>query len=141
MKYDNKAGLITRFRDQDILDREKLDYDLHHVDSYMRSKGYLQARTGEPRVEGLGPRRTGFPILPLPVLSSTDEALRITIPVTEGKLYRIGSLKIEGNSIYSEQVIASVIGLKPGDVANGERIGKALSEDLKKAYGSGLHSV
>jgi hypothetical protein len=36
------------------------------VDNYMRSKGYLQARHGEPRVEGIGPRRTGFPVLPLP---------------------------------------------------------------------------
>src|SRR5437870_1069101 len=30
MKYVKEAGLITRFREQDILDREKLDYDLHH---------------------------------------------------------------------------------------------------------------
>ena len=49
MKYVKEAGLITRFKEQDILDREKLDYDLHHVDNYMRSKGYLQARHGEPR--------------------------------------------------------------------------------------------
>src|SRR5262249_25361811 len=70
MKYVKEAGLITRFRDVDILDREKLDYDLHKVDTYMRSRGYLQARHGEPKVEGLGRRRTGFPILPLPFLSS-----------------------------------------------------------------------
>src|SRR5437763_693400 len=133
MKYVREAGLITRFKSQDILDRQKLEEDLRRVQFYMRSKGYLQARTGEPRVEGLGPRRTGFPILPLPFLSSTDEALRITVPVTEGKLYRIGSIKVEGNSIYSEQVITNIIGHKPGDIANGERIGKALSEDLKKA--------
>ncbi|PYS46124.1 MAG: outer membrane protein assembly factor BamA [Acidobacteria bacterium] len=136
MKLVREAGLITRFRGQDILDREKLDFDLRRVTFYMRSKGYLQARTGEPRIEGLGPRRTGFPILPLPFLSSTDEALRVTVPVTEGKLYRIGSIKVEGNSIYSEQVITNIIGLKPGDIANGERISKALNEDLKKAYGS-----
>jgi outer membrane protein insertion porin family len=135
MRYVREAGLLTRFRGQDILDREKLDVDLRRVQFYMRSKGYLQARTGEPRVEGLGPRRTGF-FLPLPLLSSTDEGLRVTIPVTEGKVYRIGSIKVEGNSIYSEQVISNVIGLKPGDIANGERIGKALQEDLKKAYGA-----
>jgi len=70
MKYVTEAGLIARFKDTDILDRAKLDYDLHRVDNYMRSKGYLQARHGEPRIEGLGPRRTGFPILPLPFLSS-----------------------------------------------------------------------
>jgi outer membrane protein insertion porin family len=135
MKLVREAGLISRFRGQDILDREKLEFDLRRVQFYMRSKGYLQARTGEPRVEGIGRRRTGF-FLPLPLLSSTDEGLRVTVPVTEGKLYRVGSIKIEGNSIFSEQVIISIVGLKPGDVADGERIGKALQEDLKKYYGS-----
>ena len=136
MKYVKQAGLITRFKGQDILDREKLDVDLRLVQNYMRSHGYLQARPGDPRVEGVGPRRTGFPILPLPFLSSVDEGLRVTIPIVEGKLYRIGELKIEGNSIFSEDQIRSVIGLNPGDVANGEKIGKALFENLKKIYGS-----
>jgi len=101
MKYVKEAGLISRIKEQDILHREKLDYDLHLVDNFMRSRGYLQARHGEPRIEGLGRHRTGFPILPVPFLSSTDETLRITIPITEGKLYRIGEMKIEGNSIFS----------------------------------------
>jgi outer membrane protein insertion porin family len=136
MKYVKEAGLITRFREQDILDREKLDVDLKLVRNHMASKGYLQARVGEPRIEGLGERRTGLPILPLPILSSTDEALRITIPVTEGKLYRLGEVKIEGNSIYSEQTIRNVIGLSKGDVASGERIYKGFYEDLKKIYGN-----
>ncbi|MFS8084980.1 MAG: outer membrane protein assembly factor BamA, partial [Acidobacteriota bacterium] len=136
MKYVNEAGLIARFRETDILDRAKLDYDLHRVDDYMRSKGYLQARHAEPKIEGLGPRRTGFPILPLPFLSSVDDTLRITVPIIDGKLYRLGDMKIEGNSIFSEQVIKNVIGLQKGEVANGEALRKALYENLKKAYGS-----
>jgi outer membrane protein insertion porin family len=136
MKLVKEAGLITRFKGEDILHLDKLDYDLRvNVVNYMRSKGYLEARTGEPQVEGLGRRRTGFPILPLPLLSSVDEALRVTIPVIEGKLYRLGEVKIEGNSIYSEELIRQVIGLRSGEVANGERITKALAEDLKKLYG------
>src|SRR6266446_3351557 len=135
MKYVKEAGLITRFRGQDILDREKLDADLRLVDNYMRSKGYLQARHGEPRVESLGPRRTGFPILPLPFLSSTDEGLRVTVPIIEGKIYRLGDLKVEGNSIFSEDQIKAVVGLNKGDIADGEKISKALFENLKKYYG------
>ena len=135
MKYVKEAGFISRFKGQDILDPEKLEADLKgNVSNYMRGKGYLQARTGDPIIEGLGPRRTGFPI-PLPLLSSTDEALRITVPVIEGRLYRLGEVKIEGNSIFSEQVIRSVIGLNKGDVASGERIYKSLFEELKKLYG------
>ncbi len=136
MKFVKEAGLITRFREQDILDRQKLDYDLHQVDQYMKSKGYLQARHGEPRIEGLGKRRTGFPILPLPFLSSVDDTLRITVPIIDGKLYRVGDVKIEGNSIYSENVIKAFIGLQKGSVANGEALSKGLYENLKKAYGN-----
>src|SRR6266436_6355419 len=128
MKYVKEAGLISRFKDLDILDLQKLDY-------YMRSKGYLQARHGEPRIEGLGPRRTGFPILPLPFISSVDDTLKITVPIIDGKLYRLGDLKIEGNSIFSEQAIKSIIGLQKGEVANGEALSKALYENLKKYYG------
>ncbi len=135
MKYVQEAGLVSRFKGLDILDRRKLDEDLRRVRFYMTSKGYLNARVGEPRIEGLGRRTTGF-FIPLPLLSSTDEALRVTVPITEGKLYRIGQIKIEGNSIFSEDVIRNVIGLKPGDVADGQRIGKSLFEELRKAYGS-----
>src|SRR5258706_5542440 len=135
MKYVKEAGLITRFREQDILNREKLDFDLHKVDNYMWSKGYMQTRHGEPRIEGLGKRRTGFPILPLPFISSVDDTLRITVPIIDGKLYRVGEMKIEGNSVFSEQVVKAVIGLRKGEVADGEQLRKALYENLKKYYG------
>jgi len=136
MKYVKEAGLITRFKGNDILDSEKLEYDLRLVDNYMRSKGYLQARHGDYRVESLGRKRTGFPVLPLPFLSSVDEGLRITVPIIEGKVYRLGELKVEGNSIFSEQAVRAVIGLNKGDVANGEKISKGLFENLKKFYGN-----
>ena len=45
-------------------------------------------------------------------------------------------MKIEGNSIFSEDQIRSVIGLNKGDIANAEKISKALFENLKKIYGS-----
>jgi outer membrane protein insertion porin family len=135
MRFVKEAGLITRFKGKDILDREKLEYDLRMVDNYMRSKGYLQARHGEPRVEGVGRRRTGFPVLPLPFLSSVDEGLRVTVPIVEGKVYRLGEFTVEGNSIFSEQQIRAVIGLNKGDIADGEKVSKGLFENLKKFYG------
>jgi outer membrane protein insertion porin family len=134
MKYVKEAGLITRFKGSDILDRQKLERDLWSVVQYMRSKGYLQANTGEPRIEGIGRARTGL-FIPLPLLSSKDDALKVTVPVREGKIYRVGTIKIEGNSIFDERVLKAILGLNPGDVADGERIGKALFEDLKKFYG------
>ncbi|MBA2495246.1 MAG: outer membrane protein assembly factor BamA, partial [Acidobacteria bacterium] len=140
LKLVQETGLISRFQGQDILDLRKLEYDLNkNVRSYMFSKGYFQARIGEPQVVGLGYKRTGIPILgvlPLPLISSKDDTLKIIIPVTEGKIFRVGELKVEGNSIFSEQQILSGVGLKTGDIANGKRLIDAVNEDLKRAYGS-----
>lgn len=135
-----ETGLISRFKGEDILDLRKLQYDLQkNVRDYMFSKGYFQARIGEPTVEGLGYKRTGIPILgalPLPLISSKDDTLKIIVPVTEGRVFRVGELKVEGNSIFSEQQILSIVGLKKGEVADGKRLRDAVYEDLKKVYGS-----
>lgn len=137
MEYVKETGLISRFKGMDILDLRKLEADLQrNVLEYMRSKGYFQARIGDPQVVGLGNKRTSFvPFLPLPLISSKDDTLRIVVPVTEGKVYRVGDIKVEGNSIFSEQQILGYIGLKKGEIADGKRLRTALYEDLKKVYG------
>ncbi len=135
-----ETGILSRFKGSDILDVEKLQYDLQkNVRSYMASKGYFQARIGEPQVVGLGFKRTGLPLLssfPLPVVTSKDDTLKIVVPVTEGKVYRVGELKVEGNSIFSEQQILSYIGLQKGEVADGKRLQEGVYENLKKVYGN-----
>lgn len=134
-----ETGIITRFKGQDILDLRKLQYDLQkNVRAYMWSKGYFQAQIGEPEVVGLGYKRTGPPILnmlPLPMVTSKDDTLQIIVPVTEGKVYRVGELKVEGNSIFSEQQILAYVGLQKGEVADGKRLQEGVYENLKKVYG------
>ncbi len=140
MQYVRETGLISRFKGQDILDLRKLQADLQrNVLSYMFSKGYFQARIGEPQVVGLGYKRTGFPILssfPIPLVTSKDDTLKIIVPITEGRVFRVGDLKVEGNSIFSEQQILSGVGLRKGEIVDGKRLQTAVYEDLKKAYGS-----
>lgn len=135
-----ETGLIARVKGQDILDLKKLQYDLQkNVRAYMWSKGYFQARIGEPEVIGLGVKRTDFiPLitLPLPLISSKDDTLKIVVPITEGKVYRVGELKVEGNSIFSEQQILAYVGLKTGEIADGKRLQDAVYENMAKLYGS-----
>ncbi|MGI8469640.1 MAG: outer membrane protein assembly factor BamA [Pyrinomonadaceae bacterium] len=141
LQYVKETGLISRFKGTDILDLRKLQADLQrNVRQYMFSKGYFQAQIGDPQVVGLGYKRTGFVPLPLPLVSSKDDTLKVIIPVTEGKIFRAGDVKIEGNSIFSEQVILNAVGLKKGEIVDGKRLQEALYGDessysLKKAYG------
>jgi outer membrane protein insertion porin family len=139
LQYVKETGLVSRFKGEDILHLEKLQADLQrNVRSYMWSKGYFQARIGDPEVVGLGLKRTGFSVLkslPIPLVTSIDDTLKIIVPVTEGKVFRVGELKVEGNSIFSEQQILGFVGLKTGEIANGKRLQDAVYEDLKKVYG------
>jgi len=134
-----ETGIIERFKSMDILDMRKLQYDLErNVRSYMWSKGYFQARVGEPVVIDQGYKRTGFPILklfPLPLVTSKDDTLKIVIPITEGRVFRVGELKVEGNSIFSEQQILAYVGLKKGEIIDGKRLQDGVYDDLKKVYG------
>ena len=134
-----QTGLVSRVKGMDILDLKKLQYDLgKNVRAYMASKGYFQARIGDPEVVGLGFKRTGPPLIgnfPIPILTSMDDTLKVKVPVTEGKLYRVGELKVEGNSIFSEGQILGYIGLKKGEIADGKRLQDAVYDDLKKVYG------
>ena len=140
LQYVQETGIISRYQGADILDLRKLEADLQrNVKSYMFSKGYFQARIGEPEVVGLGYKRTGPPILkelPLPLITSKDDTLRVIVPVTEGKVFRVGELKVEGNSIFSEQQILGYVGLRKGEIADGKRLQTAVFEDLKTLYGS-----
>ena len=108
MLLTKETGLISRVKGMDILDLRKLEYDLQkNVRFYMFSKGYFQARIGEPQVEGLGYKRTGLlPIIdnfPIPLITSMDDTLKIVVPVTEGKVYRVGELKV--HSIHVKQFL------------------------------------
>jgi outer membrane protein insertion porin family len=135
-----QTGLVSRFKGQDILEIRKLQYDLFkNVRSYMASKGYFEARFGEPQVVGLGRKKTSilpYIVLPLPLITSTDDTLKIIVPITEGRRYKVGKVKVEGNSIFSEDQIKALIGLKEGEWADRKRFEDALYEELKKYYGA-----
>jgi len=99
-------------------DAELFDVAIREVTSFVRSRGYLQARAGELRKE------------------TTDQGLAIIVPFQEGLLYRLGDIKIEGADHLAVEQIRAMLSLRKGDVANGELIGQWLFEDLKKVYGT-----
>jgi outer membrane protein insertion porin family len=101
----------------DYYDPEMFEYCSGRVTSFVRSKGYLQARFYDPKVD------------------ETAGSLILTLQVDEGILYRLGDIKIEGGSALPEEQIRTIIALHKGDIANGEQLSKALFEELKKVYG------
>lgn len=95
----------------------ELDYCLHILTGLLRSRGYLQGKVNRGKVE------------------ETEAGSRVVLAVAEGPLYRVGEMKIEGARIFSPEQIRETIGLKTGDVANGEALSEGIFERLKSSYG------
>ena len=91
---------------------------MEKVEGFVRDRGYLQAHLRGPEP------------------NETERGLVVSIHVDEGRLFRLGQLKVEGSRLISPAEIKTLIGLKEGDVANGEQLHRVLFEDLKKRYDS-----
>ncbi|MGH9880728.1 MAG: POTRA domain-containing protein, partial [Pyrinomonadaceae bacterium] len=109
---------LSKYRDpREGYHSDIFDFCTRDVTNFVRSQGYLQAKLGETKNH------------------VTEQGLVITIPVNEGPLYRLGTINIEGADAVAPEEARSFLSLQRGDVANGEKIGKWLFEDLKKVYG------
>jgi outer membrane protein assembly factor BamA len=82
---------------------------LRELERRYRDAGWLEARLGAPR-------------------TSYDPAgtVAITIPVTAGRRFRIGSVKAIGASLGAREAVLQTLGLRAGDYYDGPRIRTAI---------------
>lgn len=134
MKNVRQAGLVTRFTSRDIYHPEAFEDDMRRVDFFaFKDRGYLEAQIGEPKVETIHRDR----LLPfrIPFICPPDDGLKIVVPVSEGRQFRFGKIDIEGNTVFSDEQIKAIIGIKTGDVVRSTIIQKGVYESLKDLYG------
>jgi outer membrane protein insertion porin family len=86
-------------------------------------KGFLRVKLGPPEV-----RLTGNPNQKLP------EQIPVFVPIVTGAIYRWKEARWSGNSLLSSITLASELGLKPGDVADGMQI-EAGWDRAREEYG------
>jgi outer membrane protein assembly factor BamA len=76
-----------------------------------QQQGFLRAKLGPAEV-----RLTGNPNQKLP------DQIPVFVPITPGPLYHLRETTWKGNSLLSSFTLAGLLGVKPGDVANGMSI-------------------
>jgi outer membrane protein insertion porin family len=108
MKKTKETGLISRLTKKDIYDPAKLQEDLDKVRDIYRGSGYKNVVIGDPKVEvrALKPNAA----------DPKDQKRRmfITIPIEEGERWKFGEVTIEGNQIYSDQLLLRAFEHKTG---------------------------
>jgi len=132
MKLVKESGILSSLTSKDIYFKEKLLDDLERVRFFLGTRGYMQARIGEPIVEPAGKTSSG---IPLPLLSKSGPGLKVSIPIEVGRRYKIKSVEEKGVTIFQPGVIKIVSRLKEGDWIDVRKIQENVFKGIKDAYG------
>jgi len=135
MKLVKEAGLLTTFTSKDIYFKEKLLDDLERVRYFLGTKGYLQAKVGEPAISPAGVAGNGFP-LPIPGLRKKGPGLKIVIPIEVGRRYKIAKVEERGVTVFQPGVITAVSGLKKDEYVDAKKISENVYKGVKDLYGT-----
>ena len=95
--------------------KSKYEDDLEKVLDAYKERGYRDAR-----------------ILSDSVAYNTDlKAIMIKVKVDEGNKYRFGNIKFLGNTVYTDEGLLGMLGIKKGDTYNGVLLEKRIADKTK----------
>jgi len=80
-----EKGLLSWFNDSGVLKRDILDQDTARITSFYHHHGYIEATVGKPEITQEG------------------DWLYVTIEISEGNRYKVGSIKLTGDIIGNEE--------------------------------------
>ncbi len=112
-------GWITWYTKNDQYSRQKLSADLEKLKSFYMNRGFLEFAVDSTQVS----------------ISPDKRDVYITINVNEGARYQVSSVKLAGDFTISEEELAKLVVVKPGDVFSREKLNesnKAISDRLGK---------
>lgn len=135
MKLVKAAGLLTTFSSKDIYFKDKLMHDLELLRFFLGTKGYLQAKVGDPEVAPDGVATNGFP-LPIPTLRKKGPGLKIVIPIEVGRRYKISKVEERGVTIFQAGLVKAVSGLRARDWIDAKKIQDNVYKGIKDLYGT-----
>ncbi|KDN56864.1 membrane protein [Flavobacterium seoulense] len=95
--------------------KEKYKTDLEKVIETYKERGYRDARIVSDSV----------------AYNKQKNTLSIKVNVEEGNKYYFGNIKFLGNSVYSDQLLSRIVGIKKGETYNGVLLEKRIADKTK----------
>lgn len=114
MKDTKQRNLLRIFKASKFI-KSKYNEDLTKIVDKYKEKGYRDARIVSDTVW----------------LNEKNKKLAVKIKVEEGRKYYFGNIKFLGNSVYSDQILASLLGIKKGETYNGVLLEKRIADKTK----------
>lgn len=105
-----KWWLLSFITGSGIYKRDQMKDDIERIRDLYHSIGYIYVVISEPKIE----------------LSPDKKKLYITITVSEGDQYSVGTIAVKGNTVFSESRLFEDLDVAPGQIFNR----RALREDV-----------
>lgn len=103
-----------RFKDNEFVE------DINKLEAYYRNEGYLDVEIDEDAI----------------TFDYPDESkLQITIPLSEGRQYQTGEVSFEGNELFTDEQLMSILKLQPGRRFSPGELDED-TETVRDVYGS-----
>ena len=111
LKNTREHGWFTRFKQKDIYHPLKYDTDLRDVETLYNNTGYIDVSLPPADVKVVEEK------------NSTKEGksrkwVSIEQKVVEGRQYRVGDVKVSGNTVFTSDELVKLVPVKKGDVLN-----------------------
>jgi len=79
----SEKGLLSYFTKSGVLDKKKLEFDVHKMTSFYHNNGFIKAKIGEPKIS-----------------YEKETGITIIIEVKEGPQYHVGKVAVEGDLVW-----------------------------------------
>ena len=112
---ETKQKKLTRIFKKSKFIKAKYKEDLEKVIAVYKEKGYRDARIVSDSV----------------AFDKELNAIKIKVNVEEGNKYYFGNIKFLGNTVYSDQGLSQVLGIKKGETYNGVLLEKRIADKTK----------
>jgi outer membrane protein insertion porin family len=125
LKTNKPQGMLSFFNGGGMYQVSKFEDDADSILVLYRNRGYINARVGQPELRELE--------------DSEDKKTRwvqLRIPIEEGRRYKLGDLKFDGNTRVTPEAFASLFKIKSGDVYSDKVIRDGFDK-ARELYGAG----
>jgi len=113
MKNTKKKNPIRVLKRSKYIEADYKEDLVSLIDKY-KEKGYRDAR-----------------IISDSIIKNDDNTITLSINLEEGEKYTYGKINFLGNTVYTDQQLNQILGIKEGDTYNGVELDKRIADDSK----------
>lgn len=124
LKGSRPRGLLSLVVGGGTYNEEAFADDAALIEEFYRDEGFIQARVGQQTVRVLDDSADG-----------KTRWVQLRIPISEGPRFTVGSVKVDGHTVFKEEALAPLFGLKAGEVYRQNQVRKGF-ERARDVYGA-----